>query len=194
MATPSMKPGTRARRARDKKRSLPLPRVYGLLEPGPVVLLTTALRGRANVMTQSWHTMVDFEPPLIACVVSDRSCSFAFLRATGECVINIPSAGQAAQVVGCGNCSGRTVDKFARFGLTPLPASRVAPPLIAECHANFECKVVDTRLVSKYDLFVLEVVKAWTSPSRTPPRTIHHLGRGSFMVSGQTIRLPSRMR
>ena len=189
-----MKPGTRVRLARDHKRSLPLPRVYGLLEPGPVVLLTTAFRGRANVMTQSWHTMVDFEPPLVACVVSDRSYSFTFLRATGECVINIPSARQAAQVVGCGNCSGRTVDKFARFGLTPLPASRVAPPLIAECHASFECKVVDTSLVSRYDLFVLEMVKAWATPSMKPPRTIHHLGRGSFMISGKRIRLPSRMR
>lgn len=176
------------------KRSLAPSHVYALLEPGPVVLLTTAYRGRANVMTQSWHTMIDFEPPIVGCVVSDRSFSFTFLRASGECVINVPSVRLAAQVVGCGNCSGRTVDKFARFGLTALPASRVQPPLIAECHASLECKVVDTRLVSKYDLFILEVVKAWTTPTKRPPRTIHHLGSGLFMVSGKTIRLPSRMR
>jgi flavin reductase (DIM6/NTAB) family NADH-FMN oxidoreductase RutF len=189
-----MKPLTAARPGRSGKRNLPLSRVYALLEPGPVVLLTTAYRGRANVMTQSWHTMVDFEPPLVACVVSDRSCSFTFLRATGECVINVPSLRQAAQVVGCGNCSGRTVDKFARFGLTALPAARVRPPLIAECHASFECQVVDTRLVGRYDLFILEVVKAWATPSMKQPRTLHHLGRGSFMISGKTIKLPSRMR
>jgi flavin reductase (DIM6/NTAB) family NADH-FMN oxidoreductase RutF len=189
-----MKRRAAVRSAPGEKRNLALSRVYALLEPGPVVLLTTAYRGRANVMAQSWHTMVDFEPPIVGCVVSDRSYSFAFLRATGECVINVPSVRLASQVVGCGNCSGRTVDKFARFGLTALPASRVQPPLIAECHASFECKVVDTRLVSKYDLFILEVVKAWGTPSRTPPRTIHHLGSGSFMVSGRTIRLPSRMR
>jgi len=189
-----MAPATAGNSRRVGKRNLPLSRVYALLEPGPVVLLTTAYRGRANVMTQSWHTMVEFEPPLVACVVSDRSCSFSYLRATRECVINIPSVRQAAQVVGCGNCSGRTVDKFARFGLTALPAARVQPPLIAECHASFECKVVDTRLVSKYDLFILQVVKAWARPARQQPRTIHHLGWGSFMISGRVIELPSRMR
>jgi flavin reductase (DIM6/NTAB) family NADH-FMN oxidoreductase RutF len=55
-----------------KKRRLALSRVYGLLEPGPVVLLTTSHRGRANVMTLSWHTMMEFEPPLVGCVVSGR--------------------------------------------------------------------------------------------------------------------------
>jgi len=189
-----MKPLAAARPSGSKKRSMPLARVYALLEPGPVVLLTTAYRNRANVMTQSWHTMVDFEPPLVACVVSDRNYSFTLLRASGECVINIPSVREAPQVVGCGNCSGRRVDKFKRFGLTALPASRVRAPLIAECHASFECRVVDTRLVGKYDLFILEVVKAWATPRRKPPRTMHHLGSGSFMVSGKTIRLPSRMR
>jgi flavin reductase (DIM6/NTAB) family NADH-FMN oxidoreductase RutF len=177
-----------------RKRPLALARVYSLLEPGPVVLLTTAYRGRPNVMAQSWHTMVDFEPPLVACVVSDRSYSFSLLRRTGECVLNIPSARHAAQVVGCGNCSGRKVDKFERFGLTMLPATRMQPPLIDECYANFECKVIDATLVRRYNLFILEVVAAWITPSRTRPRTIHHLGRGSFMVSGRTVKLPSRMR
>jgi flavin reductase (DIM6/NTAB) family NADH-FMN oxidoreductase RutF len=176
------------------RRSLPLSRVYTLLEPGPVVLLTTSYRGRANVMAQSWHTMVDFEPPLVACVVSDRSYSFAALRAARECVINIPAARHAAQVVGCGNCSGRTVDKFERFGLTAVPAAAVQPPLIAECYANLECKVIDAKLASRYNLFILEVVKAWIVPSNKRPKTIHHLGMGSFMVSGRTIKLLSRMK
>ena len=44
-------------------KDLPLAKVYQLLEPGPVVLLATASGGRANVMTMSWHMMVEFEPP-----------------------------------------------------------------------------------------------------------------------------------
>ena len=63
-------------------KDLSLSKVYQLLEPGPVVLLTTACKGRANVMTMSWHMMVEFEPPLIACVVSSADYSFAALRAT----------------------------------------------------------------------------------------------------------------
>jgi flavin reductase (DIM6/NTAB) family NADH-FMN oxidoreductase RutF len=95
-------------------------------------------------------------------------------------------------VVACGNTSGRRVDKFEAFRLTAVPAARVAAPLIAECYANLECKVVDARLAAKYNFFVLEVVKAWIDPSRKNPRTIHHRGRGVFAVDGRTIRLPSR--
>ena len=112
-------------------KELPLPKVYQLLEPGPVVLLTTAGKGHANVMTMSWHMMVEFEPPLVACVISNANHSFAALRATKECVIAIPALELAPKVVGIGNCSGREVDKFERFGLTPAPAERVAPPLVA---------------------------------------------------------------
>ena len=175
-------------------KALPLAKVYQLIEPGPVVLLTTARRGRPNVMTMSWHMMVDFEPPQIACVVSSANHSFAALRSTGECVIAIPAEDLAASVVKVGNCSGRKVDKFATFGLTPVPAERVKPPLVAECFANLECRVIDTRLVNRFNLFLLQVVKAWIDPAKKHPRTLHHQGYGRFMVGGRLLRLKSRMR
>ena len=174
------------------KKSFPLSRVYRLLEPGPVVLLTTAAKGRANVMTMSWHTMMEFEPPLVGCVISDRNHSFGVLKATRECVINIPTAELAVQVVGCGNTSGTKLDKFRRFGLTPVAASLVKAPLIDECYASLECKLVDARLVSKYCFFILEVLQAWVDSARKDPRTMHHRGRGVFMVAGRTITLPSK--
>jgi len=171
-----------------------LAKVYQLLEPGPVVLLTTADKGKINVMAMSWHMMVEFEPPLVACIVSSADYSFATLRATRECVIAIPALELAPILVQVGNTSGRDLDKFEAFGLTPLPAERVAPPLVAECFANLECKVTDTRLVNKYNLFVLEVLKAWFDPSQKTPKTIHHHGYGTFVVDGETIALKSKMR
>ncbi len=176
------------------KRSYPLSKVYGLLEPGPVVLITTALKGRPNVMTMSWHTMLEFEPPLVGCVVSNRNYTHEILKATKECVINIPSADLASKVVACGNSSGRKRDKFERFGLTPVAASRVKAPLIEECYANLECKLVDASWSNKYCFFVLEVVKAWLDAARRQPRTLHHLGRGQFMLAGKTIKLASRVK
>ncbi len=172
---------------------LPLSKVYQLLEPGPVVLLTTARNGRANVMAMSWHMMVEFEPPLVACIVSNANYSFSALRTTKECVIAVPALKVAPKVADVGNCSGRTVDKFKTFGLTPLPAEQVTPPLVAECFANLECKVIDTRLVNEYNLFVLEVLKAWIDPRQKDPKTIHHHGYGRFVVDGECIRLKSRM-
>ena len=176
------------------KRTLPLSRVYRLLEPGPVVLLTTAREGRANVMTLSWHTMMEFAPPLVGCVIGGQAYSFGMLQESGECVINIPTLELAEQVTGCGNCSGRDTDKFKTFQLTPAPAARVAPPLIRECYANLECRVADSWLVEKYNFFILEVLKAWIDPSSKDPRTIHHRGKGAFMVAGETIKLPSKMK
>jgi len=173
---------------------LPLSKVYQLLEPGPVVLLSTALKGRPNLMTLSWHMMVEFVPPLIACVVSNRDFSFGALKATKECVIAVPSVDLAPKVVKIGNCSGRDISKFEAFKLTALPAKRVSPPLVAECFANLECVVTDTRFVNKYNLFILEVLAAWIDPARRNPRTFHHRGYGKFVVDGETIRLKSRMK
>jgi flavin reductase (DIM6/NTAB) family NADH-FMN oxidoreductase RutF len=175
-------------------KELHLSKVHQLLEPGPVVLLTTSHKGRHNVMTMSWHMMVEFEPPLVACVVSSADHSFTALRTTRECVIAIPALKLARQVVQVGNSSGRDIDKFQTFDLTPVPAERVKPPLIAECFANLECKVTETRLVNKYNLFILEVVKAWVDPAQTNPKTIHHHGYGTFVVDGKIIKLKSKMR
>ncbi len=176
------------------KKSYPLSEVYRLLEPGPVVMVTTSRAGRANIMAMSWHTMIDFEPPIVGCIISNRNYSFGILKATRECVINIPTVELAKQVVRCGNTSGRSVDKFKICRFTAQAASRVKAPLIGECYANLECKVIDSSRVTRYNLFILQVLKAWIAPSRKHPRTIHHLGKGYFMVAGKTIKLASKMK
>lgn len=175
-------------------KALPLSRVYQLLETGPVVLMTTSRKGKDNVMTTSWHTMLDFEPPIFGCVISDRNYSFEALSKTKECVICIPTADLVKKVVGVGNTTGRKIDKFKTFKLTRLPASRVKAPLIKECYANLECRVVDTSMVKKYDLFVFEVVKAWIDPNVKDPKTMHHRGNGLFMIAGKSIKVPSRVK
>lgn len=173
-------------------KSFPQSHVYQLIEPGPVVMLTTVRGGRPNVMTISWHMMLDFEPPLLACIVGEGAYSFRSLLMGRECVIAIPARKLAPAAVKVGNCHGDVIDKFAAFGLTPLPAARVAPPLIKECFANLECKV--TEVIRRHDLFVLEVLKAWIDPAQKNPKTIHHRGYGRFVADGEEFRLPSKMR
>ena len=110
-------------------KDLPLSKVYQLLEPGPVVLLTTARKGRANVMTMSWHMMVEFEPPLVACVLSNANYSFAALRATKECVIAVPApeAGsrsrEGRQLLGSRGGEVRALRSDAGAGRARGPAS-----------------------------------------------------------------------
>lgn len=175
------------------KRHLPLSKVSATLGAGAVVLLATAHRGRANVMPLAWLTMLDFDPPLVGLVMGDRNYSFAALKTTRACTLNVPTVEIARQTVDCGVVSGAEINKFAKFGLTPIPAARVRAPLVKECPLNFECRVVDMGMVKKYDLFVLEVVKAWIDfPAPKRLETIHHLGGERFMVAGPTIRLRTR--
>ncbi len=177
-----------------KKKSLPLSEVYRLLEPGPVVLVSTHYKGIEDVMTMSWHTMLDFEPPLIGCVISNRDYTFNLIKSSKECVINIPTVDLLDMVVNCGNTTGETIDKFKKFKITKKESSQVRAPLLDECYANLECKVIDTKLVNKYNFFVLEVVKAWIDPKMKKAKTLHHRGKGIFMIAGEEIRSRSKMK
>ncbi len=174
-------------------KDFPLSRVFTLIEPSPVVILTTAKNGRTNIMTMSWLMPVEFEPALIACVVSPADYSYAALRSTKECVIAIPAVDLISKVIDIGNCSGKDENKFDVFGLTPLPAKIVSAPLVSECLYNIECKVADTSMVNKYAIFILKAVKAWKDPHRKEKRTFHANGDGTFVVDGKTMNLKKKM-
>jgi len=170
-------------------RKLPIPpdQVRRYLEPGPVVLVTSAHGGERDVMVMGWHTVMAFAPALVGCVISSANHSHGLIRASGECVINLPTTALTEQVLGVGSTSGADVDKFARFGLTAEPSERVGAPSIAECHAQFECRLHDDRLVDDYDFFVWEVVAARAAAVPRHPQTLHYKGDGTFMVSGRII-------
>lgn len=161
---------------------LPLAQAFMLIEPGPVTLVTTAAGRRKNIMTISWTTVMDFTPKL-AFVTGPWNHSYQALVDTGECVIAIPSADMSETVVGIGTCSGADTDKFKKFGLTPVKAAVVKAPLIAECIANIECRVLDH--VKRHDLFVLEGVRAWTASDASKRRTFHAVGDGTFVADGR---------
>lgn len=177
-----------------KKTLFPLSKVYTLIEPGPVVMVSTVLLGRLNVMTMSWHTMIDFVPPVLALVIAAKNYTAEILRKTGECVVNIPEEKLAKKAIACGNVSGREVDKFRVFGLTPVRSSLVKAPRVGECFASLECRLTDASMARKYDLFILEVVKAWADTRKKNPRTLHHRGKDVFTVSGRTVRFLSKMK
>jgi flavin reductase (DIM6/NTAB) family NADH-FMN oxidoreductase RutF len=167
------------------KKSFPVDNIRRFLEPGPIVLVSSAWQGERNIMTMGWHMVMEFVPSRIGCYIWDQNHSHTLVRASKECVINIPTVDMAAKIVGIGNSSGRDVDKFERFKLTAQKAAKVRAPLIGECFANFECKLVDASLIRKYSLFVFEVVKAHVAPSPKFPRTLHYRGDGIFMLSGR---------
>lgn len=176
-----------------RKRDFPVADARRYLEPGPVVLVSSAWRGRRNVMTMGWHMVLEFVPSLVACCISSANRSFEMIRRSRECVLNVPTLDLLDTVVDIGNCSGAKVDKFAAFGLTPQPARKVAAPLIGECHASFECRLHDGRWIPRYNLFVFEIVAAHVATRPRHPRTVHYLGDGAFMVAGGVVSRRSRL-
>lgn len=169
------------------KKDFPLSDVRRFLEPGPIVLVSSLWKGKHNIMTMGWHMIMGFEPSLIGCYIWNENHSFDMVRKSKECVINVPETAIAKKVVLIGNCSGRSVDKFKKFKLTALPGENVKAPLIKECFANFECRLIDSEHIRKYNLFIFEVVKAHAATSPKFPKTIHYRGDGLFMKSGPTI-------
>jgi flavin reductase (DIM6/NTAB) family NADH-FMN oxidoreductase RutF len=169
------------------KKDFPVSDIRRFLEPGPIVLVSSAWKGKTNIMTMGGHMVMEFQPSLIGCYVWNANHSFDMIRKSKECVFNIPTVELAATVVGIGNCSGRDVDKFAKFKLTAYQGKKVNAPLIKECYANLECRLIDSSLINKYSLFVLEVVKAHVSALPKFPKTLHYRGDGLFMVSGPTV-------
>lgn len=177
-----------------KKSDFPVSQVRRYLEPGPIVLVSSRWQGRANIMTLGWHTVMEFVPSLVGCVIAEDNHSFHLVRSSGECVINLPTKALTDAVVGIGNSSGAEIDKFRQFGLTAAEADKVKAPLIRECHANFECRLHDDALVDRYNFFIFEVVRAHVAASPKHPQTLHYTGDGIFMVSGKIISRRSQFR
>lgn len=163
-------------------KELPIKKAFMLIEPGPVTLVTTAVGRKKNIVTISWTMVMDFTPKF-AFVTGAWNHSFHALMQTKECVIAIPSVDMLETTLGIGTCSGADTDKFRKFGLTPVKAKTIKAPLIAECIANIECRVID--YVKKHNLFVVEGVRAWMDPNGHKRPTFHAVGDGTFVADGR---------
>lgn len=170
---------------------LPLPRAFTLIEPGPVVLVTTRDARRDNVMTISWTMVLDFTPRF-AITTGPWNHSYAALTATRQCVLAIPAIDMLDTVVAIGTCTGADTDKFGKFGLARAKAKHVRAPLLPGCIANIECRVVD--IVERHTIVVLDGLAAWHDPARRERRMIHAIGDGTFVQDGRRFDRRAAMR
>lgn len=167
------------------KIDFPPEKIRKYLEPGPVVLISSRWQQQRDIMTLGWHTILEFSPSLVGCMISAANHSHQLIRNSGECVINLPEARLVDKVVAIGNSCGSEVDKFQQNQLTAQDATEVGAPMIAECYASFECRLYDDALVDNYNFFIFEVVKAHVCREPEYPETLHYTGDGIFNVSGQ---------
>lgn len=130
-----------------------------MLYPLPVVMVTVAdAAGRPNILTIAWTGTICSDPAMVSISVRPERYSYPILKETGEFVINLTTRELAYATDYCGVKSGRDVDKFAEMHLTPLPATKVGAPLIAESPVNLECRVTEVKPLGSHDMFLAEVV------------------------------------
>lgn len=169
------------------KIDFPVSKARKYLEPGPVVLLSSQFEDQHDIMTLGWHTILEFSPSLVGCMIASGNYSHELIRHSGQCVINVPSADLVDSVVAIGNSHGDRIDKFDAFKLTPEPASVVNAPLIDECFASFECQLYDDSMVNNYSFFIFEIVKAHVADQPEFPPTLHYTGEGRFTIMSNSV-------
>lgn len=177
------------------KSEVKLSQAKWLVEPGCVVLVTTGTMENSNVMTFSWQTPVNSaDPCLIVLAISHVRYSYVLIKQNHELVINVPGEELLEQTHFVGTVTGRNIDKFKESGLTAVFAKVVAPPLIEECAAHLECRVVETFKMQSHDLLVCEVLRAiaetdFFDGKWIPEKfhTIHYLSGNYYGVMERTI-------
>jgi flavin reductase (DIM6/NTAB) family NADH-FMN oxidoreductase RutF len=174
------------------KRKIPLSIANRLINPGCVVLVTTSLNGRPNIITIAWQMPVSHVPPLVAISVAHTHYTHEVLHQTGEFVINVPNKDLLQEVLLCGKVSGRDVDKFMESGLTPAQAKKTSPPYIKECIGHLECRVAKTIDAGDHTIFIGEVLHAECKEDlfeetwkvrESNAKTLLHLGGRVFAIT-----------
>ena len=178
--------------------SVPLHLFHYLLHPYQALLITCiGSDGRPNVITIAWLIPVSVNPPLVAMSLRPIRHSYSLLAASGEFVVNVPTYELASEALYCGRHSGRAEDKFEATGLTQEPARCVRPPIIPECRAFLECRIVNDIEAGDHHLLVAEVIDAYARPRFAGSDGLRdadgadpllHLGKNRFAgLKGKTI-------
>jgi flavin reductase (DIM6/NTAB) family NADH-FMN oxidoreductase RutF len=134
---------------------------YPAVFPVPVALLSAyePETRKPNIITLAWVGNVCSEPPCLSVSIRPSRYSHHIVLEKREFCLNIPRADQLEVVDYCGVVSGRDHDKFAETGLTPVRASTVNAPYIAECPVNIECRLIREPIsLGTHDVFIAEIV------------------------------------
>jgi flavin reductase (DIM6/NTAB) family NADH-FMN oxidoreductase RutF len=171
---------------------------YRLMHPMHTILVSCVGKtGQPNVLPLAWAMPTSREPPLVAVSIGLNRYSHGLIEESGEFVINLPTVDIVNETLICGRTSGKTSDKFAETGLTPLPARKVKAPIIKECIAHLECKVHSQFQTGDHTIFVGKVIVAYANKGVftdkydvEKARMLYHLGGDIFATLNPRLYTP----
>lgn len=171
---------------------------YRLLHPMHTVLVSCVEKtGKPNVLPLAWAMPTSRDPALVAVSVAPARYSHRLIEEAGEFVVNLPTLDIIEETLTCGRTSGKNTDKFAKTGLTPLPARKVKAPIVKECVAHLECKLHSQLKTGDHTIFIGEVIAAYANKdvftetyNITKARMLYHLGGNVFATLDQELYNP----
>jgi flavin reductase (DIM6/NTAB) family NADH-FMN oxidoreductase RutF len=175
---------------------LPVERANQLINHGPTVLVTSKYQEKANIMTAAWCMPASHKPPMVAVSIGLKRFSHELILQGKEFAINVPNSKLLKEMWCCGTRSGRTKDKFALCGLTPVVGKHIEAPLIGECLGAIECRLESNAIAGDHSIMVGEVLAVWAKPGvfeerlrveKEEAQTLHHLGSKDFCVPGKIV-------
>ena len=129
-----------------------------LLNPVPVVMISSENAEKNNIFTAAWVGTVCSEPPIVSVSIRKERLSYSMIKETGEFVINLVTKELAKACDYCGVKSGRDVDKFKELKLTPLESQNISAPGIEESPVRLECRVEKVLELGSHDMFIAKIV------------------------------------
>lgn len=151
-----------------------------MLYPLPPVMVSCGTMEKSNIITVAWTGTVNSEPPMTYVSVRPERHSYAMIKERGEFVINLTTERLVRAADLCGVRSGREVQKFRLCRLTPIPASSVAAPLIAESPVNIECRVEQRLALGSHDMFIAKVLAVDVDEALLDAKGVLHLERAGL--------------
>jgi len=159
-----------------------------LVAPRPIGWISSRdAQGRVNLAPYSFFNAFNYDPPIIGFSSIAWKDSVQNASETREFTWNLVTRELGDQMNQTSAPLAHGDDEFPFAGLTAVPGRAVKAPLIDECHASFECRLVDTSLIRRYSFFLFEVVKAHVATAPRYPTTVHYRGDGVFMISGRNV-------
>jgi flavin reductase (DIM6/NTAB) family NADH-FMN oxidoreductase RutF len=129
------------------------------LVPGGIVLISTLSQSKEpHFAPKSWVQMVSFEPPILVFSGSEGQATENNVLLNREFVANIVDDAIADRAFE--SIEWRGSERVKNSGFTFGPSTSVAPPLVNECKAHLECRLLDTKAIGSGFLIFGEIVAA----------------------------------